>query len=506
MNKSKLLALCLAGLMGLSACGDSAGSAQSGEDSTSSVSSSNPTKSIQYDQEQIGGSITVSCYDATLYQSFLEEAAQLFEAKYPDTKVNIETFSAMPDVKTSEQGDGTIQTVEAQDDPQGRADYISKISTALMSGEGADIFAADVLPLYKLVSSGQLLDLNAFMESDTDFNRADYRTNILDAAKIQGGSYFLPLDYMFDYYTYDSTLVSSDAAANLGDTSSQSAKSLIDLAIPMFDGSTRLFNEPDNVEGNGLFQRLFNEQYDSFVDIANNKANFEDGSFASLLEQVKGYTDMGYIPNGLSSQMDAEAMMQQMTDGTTERYLFKVKGCFSLSQHYNEDPTLKMSIQTGVTLSGLEDDDEIAGISANQDGTVPFTFNQAYAINANSQNPHTAWAFLKFLLSEEMQLSTTLLPLGLPLHNEARTQKTEFIVSGSYFGLSGEMSEGQKETLRLYRETMEKLSDRIDTYEIQDTVISDMVAEETQYFFSSDKSASEVATVLQNKVSLYLSE
>jgi len=137
--------------------------------------------------DEINGEITVSCYDLSMSQSFLEEAARQFEQKYPGTKVNITSFSAMPEVKKSEQDGEQIQAVIQEDDPQGRTDYISKTSTSLMSGQGADLLAMDVLPVYKYVESGQLENLKEYLDQDIDFNSSDYQDNILKALEFQNG-------------------------------------------------------------------------------------------------------------------------------------------------------------------------------------------------------------------------------------------------------------------------------------------------------------------------------
>ena len=68
------------------------------------------------------------------------------------------------------------------------------------------------------------------------------------------------------------------------------------------------------------------------------------------------------------------------------------------------------------------------------------------------------------------------------------------------------LDEAQKEVLKKYTEAVERLSDQINDYEIQDTTVYDMIAAEVKYFFEGSKTAKEVADVLQNKVSLYLNE
>jgi hypothetical protein len=64
----------------------------------------------------------------------------------------------------------------------------------------------------------------------------------------------------------------------------------------------------------------------------------------------------------------------------------------------------------------------------------------------------------------------------------------------------------QLEGLENYRTAVEKLSDSINTFVIQDTSVNDMIASEVQYFFDGSRTAQEVARVLQNKVDLYLNE
>lgn len=388
---------------------------------------------------KVGGELTISCYDTAAYKSFLEEAAGLFEEKYPGTEVNVETFSKIPETKSSDEGGQKKSAVQMQDDPQGRADYISKVNTSLMSGEGADILAMDVLPIQKYAESGRLENLAEYMEADPDFNREDYRDNILDAVEYKGGTWFLPTDYTFDYYAYDSTLLKGKQTASFGTGSAFTAEQLIELAASSFDGKTMLFNSPDYTKSRsaGMFGRLLNESYPMFVDLENKKANFSDGSFAKLLDTVKEYAKLGYVPQGVTGQQDAGRIMQQGAAQPTDRYFFKPKSNFSLLQQFNRGSGRKMMMMTPDSVAGIEDDDQIAGIQADKDGKVPFTFEQAYGINANSKNKETAWAFLKFLLGEDMQVSTKLSSSSLPVNNAARAKKAELLLSGAFMGQQG---------------------------------------------------------------------
>lgn len=454
---------------------------------------------------EIAGEITVSCYESTLYQSFLEEAAKQFEQKYPGTKVNIDTFSAMPEMKSSDQDGQQIQTVSQKEDPQGRSDYISKTSTSLMSGQGADLLAMDVLPIYKYVEAGQLENINEYMEHDPDFQMTDYRENILDALKLKDGIWFLPLNYSFDYYAYDSTL-SGAGQQEYGPDKAFSTRQLMELGKAEFDGVNKIFPAPAYLSGgNGdLFSQLFREQYISFVDMENKTANFSDGKFEELLNDVKALADAGYISRSVNQATDTSELLEN-AENPTERFMFKPKTQFALVSQTSPDPEFKVAVNTSEVGSGIEDDDQIAGICAENTGIVPFSYGQAFGINSNSGNKATSWAFLKFLLSYDVQKSPNMSFLSLPLHNQARTDKIGYLYS-MMFAEGGEPDDSVKLAMKGYTDTVEIMSDQINGYTMKDTTIQDMVIKETAYFFDGTKTAGQVCEVLQNKIDLYLNE
>ena len=456
--------------------------------------------------DEINGEITVSCYELSMSQSFLEEAARQFEQKYPGTKVNITSFSAMPEVKNSEQDGEQIQAVIQEDDPQGRTDYISKTSTSLMSGQGADLLAMDVLPVYKYVESGQLENLKEYLNQDIDFNSSDYRDNILKALEFQNGIWFLPLDYSFEYFAYDSSLANGQQAAKFGLTQAFTSTQMIETGKSTFNGTHKLFPGPAYLQsGNGdLFSQLFKEHYRSFVDMESKTANFNDGTFKELINNIKNLADGGYISQGIG-QADSSALLNSAAADPTERFWFKPKNQFSLVSQTYPDSDFRMSISTTDVGSGIEDDDQIAGICAEEAGIIPFSYEQAFGINANSRNKQTAWAFLKFLLSYEIQASPNMSLLSLPLHNQAREDRAENLYR-LLLTEGNELDESQKQALNGYLNGVEALSDQINGYTFWDTTIQDMVIKEMEYFFDGTKSADQVCQVLQNKVELYLNE
>ncbi|MDR2135317.1 MAG: extracellular solute-binding protein [Treponema sp.] len=442
------------------------------------------------------GEITVSAYDTNGYRAFLEDAAKKFQARYPGAVVNVETFSAMPEIRSA--GEGRITQVQIRDDPQSAADYVTRVYTALMSGGGADLYAMDVLPLHKFVEGGQLENLEAYMDGDPGFNRDDYRGNILDALDYRGGVWFMPTGYTFKYFAYDSTLVPESAAAGFGTGTAWTTGELLAIGEAYYDGGAKLFNL---VDYSGLAGQLLNENMRAYVDFENKTAGFSGGGFAGLLESVRRAGETGYVPHEAGGPDDA--ILPQAGGEAADRFFFKLKNSVLLVAQFGRELGLRMMAWTGGEARGREDDDEIAGIAADAAGRVPFGYSRAFGISSGSKNKALAWAFVKFLLGEEMQLGGGVAG-DLPLHNKAREMKAETAFSGAFRGRPP--AAGMEAAVAAYRAATEQLSDQIDCFQIRDNAVSGMISAETRYFFDGTKTAEEAAAALQNKVDLYLNE
>jgi multiple sugar transport system substrate-binding protein len=466
---------------------------------------------------ELSGRITVSAYNTMTYRSFLEDAARSFHAFYPGTTITVETFSAMPEIRRSGEGDKQMVLVQSQDDPQGRADYISRVNTSLMSGEGADVYAMDVLPLHKLVEGGQLENLQTFMDGDPGFNRADYRENILEALKYREGIWFIPTGYTFNYFAYDRALVPETAASNFRTGKAWTSGELLTMGEQYYHsgagGSVKIFNLPDYSPAGSpagspapsLANQVRDEHIETFVDLEHKKADFVDGGFAGLLESLRHAGEAGYVSRGVTERAeDPEALLRQAGTEEKDRSFFKLRSNFSLVSQFTQGTGRRIRMEGG---GEVGDTEEIAGIAADAGGRVPFRYGQGYGISSASKNKALAWAFIKFLLGEEMQLSTGMTTVSvLPINNNARKQKAEMTFSGAFMGREAPLDAGLEAGLEKYIAVTEALSDRINYFPVRDTIVTDMIKAEMEYFFTGARTAAEVAAVLQNKVDLYLNE
>lgn len=493
--------------------------------------------------EELSGEITVSCYDTMMYKASLETAAKSFEEKNPGTKINIETYSPMPEIKTSESNGSSMAVVAIKEDSQDDTEYISKINTELMSGEGADILAMDILPYYKYADSGQLEDLQKYMDADDSFQLEEYRKNIIEALKYNGGQYVMPMDYIFDYIAYDSSLFTEEEQQNFVNDYTFTYDQLIKSAEGPFQRANAETTTPKRMFGASAFSSMqpgmFNEmmQLDigTFLDMESRTANLTDGRFTELLESLRAYDQNGYFLPSTDSSKSRELSIENFAKQREEQLFYKLKSHFSLlTEALEKAGATKVMVSIGSMSNGNEDHDKALGLLNNENQEVPFTYTQAYGINANSDNKALAWAFLKYLMSEEMQASVDVGRFGLPVNNAARLEKAKMDITGVSFqkGMlaaaqsqngkqdaasnqdkeqnqnveSTELTKSQQAALDQYVKTIEDFSDLLNYCPIQDETVKRMISEEVAHYFDGSKTAEEVAENLENKIELYLNE
>jgi len=516
MKKFLFTALLLLTALSLAAC--SAGTAQGSSRQAGSAESARE-ESFTLEGE-VNGEINISCYDFT-YESLLNEAAEKFESKYPGTTVNVNLFSTPPEIKTMEKDGMKMAIITTEADPQAESDYIFKSGNDIMSGQGADIYAIDVLPYYKYVQGGYLEDLSKYMDADTEFNTSDYKSNILNAVKYEGGQYIMPLSYSFDILTYDPEILETAAEDIFNGKEAMSLAQVLELTTGFADEYNAAREEPVKLINYGkenLFSTLFKNNYKSFVDIENKRCDFNSGSFTDLLNMVTAYADNGYISDSVFGMMkkgggEAGSGASEMPDfedvqrRLSTAYMLGLQGNQSLFNILNKDAEVTRMFMSSSSASA--ENHEIGALSANDFGDVEADVFNMFGMNANSKNKRTAWEFIKFLLSDEMQSSLNI--ISLPVNNNARAENMKLEVVEELFvpveeREAKELTPEQQAILDEYAGYIEDYSNQINAVTLTDSKIMSIVTEETNLFFIGEKSAEEAASSIQSKVSLYLNE
>lgn len=436
--------------------------------------------------------------------------------------MNIETFSLMPEVKTSATEDGRKASVITigNDDDMSKIDYINKINTELMSGGGADLLAMDVLPYYKYAEKGQLEDLKKYMEEDQEFIPSNYLQNIVDAVQYKGRQYLFPISYSFQYLSYDTTLLDKKAQDQLAQKDTFTYEELTEIAYNSFqnqkkqENTSKMYNIYDCEK---MFQVLLKEHYNKILNFKERTANFTDGTFRKILETAKEYGENGYViesvvnlEKGSNKNTEVSIVVGKMGTGQNglPRYFYQAIDQGMLVYEFKDLKSGKISIDLSSIL-GNTGDNKIAGLLSNEQGEIPFDLRMGFGMNSNSQNKKTAWEFIKFLASEEMQTSMKL--IGCPIHKKAMEERAKLEITGQLFapeenlGIE-KLTEAQKKIFQEYFSVLNRFVNQLNTYLMQDSMINEMIEQEIPYFFDGTKTAEEVAETLQSQIELYLNE
>jgi len=449
----------------------------------------------------ITGEITISCYNDRSF--LLDKAILAFVERYPNVTVSVEKFEPEIEVKDRELEDGTIEKYsETMDDDQAESDYIQRLNTHIMAGSGADILQIDIIPWYRYADGGYLEDLNAYMEDDPNFNKADYRANVFDAVKYKGGQYIFPLSFFYNFIAYDTTLLNDSEREALSAKNAFSISELVDIAKDAFKGDDHIFGYTGGYEESSIFHPLLAENYASFVDIENRKAVFDDGRFEELLLTVTEYVEKGYVMKTLESERGWGNYGGLGNPNPNQRFCYKQEDCRALMQNIDKD--MEISQYEFYTPGfGYDEDDAIAGMAADYKGDIPCRMVYVYAINSNSKNKRAAWEFIKFMAGEEVQGYFEI--IGVPVNKNAFVDKERRDLK-QYEEEPLILSKSGQEIFKKYLAQANEFADMANTFIIRDNRIDEFIEQEAAAYFAGTKSAKDAAAALQNKVKLYLSE
>lgn len=389
---------------------------------------------------------TVVTWSVQTQSALYQTAEKKFEEKYPDID---------------------LQLKWTEDYEQ----YQKTTNTEILAGKGPDIFEVSRLPIDDYKSQNLLLNLEERMEQDSTLNKDNLQMNILNAIKSDDGLYAIPFGFYLRAFVGDGEMlgkVSIDDANWTWEEFGEIAKELGESG----EGSRyAMANNPPDF----LLQEMLVDRYAEFVDTVAKKANFDTPLFINTLQQIKKMYDdqvMTSEPADTGKQMFYSTVLQSPASFITDLY------------SYISDPILLHKPE--------------------QTGGARIVTASSFAIQANSPVKEEAWKFIAFMLSEEGQSLQD--RDGFSLLKSVNKQQLddiqEQVKSGTFKlpdGKTAQVSEDEFPKFKQFMDTANNYSDA------EGKVIS-IAGEEVLAYFSGQKSAEEVAELIQNRVTTYLNE
>jgi multiple sugar transport system substrate-binding protein len=464
------------------------------------------------DATDTGGvkTITLAVFTSNRY---LEFAKEKYEAAHPNVKINIQEFVAAPDFVKSGQaptgggngGNGGGRTGGNQGgqgaqggqgnvsralfggrvDPKEVEKYTTGINTSIMSGKAPDLFATNYLNYDKYAEKKLIANLSDQIKNDSTFDINNYYANILDSTKVNGSIFSIPIRFQLNLMVGDKEALGStvvdDAKWNWQDFSTI-AKSLVKDTNG--DGQPETFAF-DNMNGPNLLSQMLTTSYQKFVDTANKKANFDSPEFISLLNLAKSMVDSKLVSN--DKQDRNTNLFEYSNIRSYEQFLFTPQ--FQLNGHA----------------------EFLLPPSENDNRGVGFSSDLSIALNSKSKVKNEAWDFLKFLLSDDMQSQKEL--QGFAVNKKAsdahmeqlKTLGTSADKNQLQFKVNGKDVKIQPAT-QADIDRINQLMSSASIFTERDIHINDTITTESEPFFSGQKTAEDVAKVLQSKINTFLNE
>jgi len=408
--------------------------------------------------------LTVSTYGRNTY---LEEAAEIFMSQHQDVSIIVNTFAS--DISVDAMDAVTMYTnIQGDQSPE---KYIKNMNTSIMAGSGSDLIAMDVLPYYKYAESGYLEDLSPYLE-DGQFLQENFYEDMLKALRFSGGIYMLPTDYTSYltgvHYLYEQNL----------DSNGMKISDIVTSGVQAFEGGNQL-GEYIYHDAFELFSLLYNENYSQILNLVDKTCQYDSVLFTNILDRCKQIQNDGLIPNQQRNGEDDNLYYFTFDSIWTQNLLTPY---FGFGDEYGE--------MVPVTDS---------------EGNVYFTGLHSFAINHNSDNKDIAWAFLNYMLSEEMQSRPGTFPVNKKaLENGYKQQIIQMLNEAIENGIA--LNGEPEEIANLYVENIKQFSGRINIYCFKDPIIEGIVEQEVTAYLSGNQTAEDTGRSIQSKVSTYLSE
>ncbi len=384
--------------------------------------------------------------------------------------------------------------IEIKEYGEGDKDYETMMnlwSADLSSGNGPDIIDMYYCPvgLKELVDMGVVEDLYPYLDNDEGINKDDYIENAMKAYELDGKLYAIMRCFGI-----------STVIGKVSDVGEGSAWTLDDVFALMDEkgSNVELFEYTTNYNA---LQMMMQINEDLFVNWDKGECNFEDAEFIKILEFANRFpNEVEYDPNGPSE-------IEKIRSGE----LLLLKEAVTSVQKYQ---LYEYMFGEPVNLIGYPTT-KASGTMIEPNGTTA-------AMNANSKNKEGVWEFFRFLLEKERQENLQSANAGFPVMRSALEKQFEKDMQVEYYeDVDGEKKEKPKcwwttgkngeitvETYAATQEQIDKVRGMIETAEANhiDSKMLEIIMDEAQSYFDGQKSVQEAASLIQNRMQIYVNE
>ncbi|MBR1853500.1 MAG: extracellular solute-binding protein [Lachnospiraceae bacterium] len=366
----------------------------------------------------------------------------------------------------------------------------TQLNNDIISGNMPDILVVDSynMPLENYVNKGLLADIDELIQKDAELSKVEFMDNFFEACRINGRLYEVVPSFSMHTYIAKKSLV--------GEHNIWTMKDAMKLMESLPEG-TNLFSDMTREQFMNSVMEVTGSQ---LVDISTGKCSFDSEAFIDYMKFAKSlpeelgdnyYSDDWYTTYE-SQYRENRTVLDVCYLSSIEDLIYTINGKFG------ED----------VSLIGFPGTGEAGS------GGVIYT-NTSYALAAGSPNLDAAWNFVRYYLTDEYQETVEWqLPASrqyLERNAQKATQKQVYMVDGQpveedyHYWINNEMMDIEPLSQSQVKEIVDYIAS-VKTRAYYNAAVINIVGEELGAFYKNQKSAEDVASLIQNRVQLYINE
>lgn len=369
----------------------------------------------------------------------------------------------------------------------------TKLNNDIVAGKMPDILLVDSsMPIDSYVSKGLLADMNPLLDADPELNRDDYLENIFEAFSVDGKMYRLVTSFNVSTVIGKTALVGDRDGWNMQEFEELMAS--LPKETKSFSYMTR-----ESMIYTGIMMTK-----NEYMDKETGKCSFDSEGFVDFLKFV--------------AQFPANEENQGIADDVVGMDYWA-----SEQTAYREDRTILMNRYISnyqdfnrVEKGDFGEDVNIIGFpTAGRNGNAILP-NLSFSIFAKSPNMDGAWEFIRYYLTDEYQKELT---YEFPVKKSALAEREQEAMERPYW----EDENGNKEYYDdvfwlndvevkiepMTQEEAQEFTEFLKSLTLvgeYDQKLVDIITEEAAPFFEGQKTAEDVAKIIQSRVQLYVSE
>ena len=366
----------------------------------------------------------------------------------------------------------------------------TKLNNDIIAGDIPDILYTNGLPMENYISKGLIADIGKLIAEDPELSQVEFMQNVFDAYSMNDKLYYIVPEFQV------STVVAKKKFT--GDRTGWSMDDVKQVLATMGEGASAF----GQTSRNNFMYMVMRYCGSEFMNMAEGKCYFNTDAFISMMEYAK--------------TLPSEEEINSKDEADWELYWQNYQS------QYREDHTLMMQTELynfmwlSETMNGYfgEDISFIGFPSGNGKGAY-LSCSQTYALSAKSANLDAAWDFMRYYLTDEYQKEVYSFPVNKKIFMEKSKEAMErpywidengekqYYDNSMY--INGEeiilepLTQQQLDQVVSYLET-------VNTTYYYNEFINNIINEEIEAFFTGQKSAKDVADIIQRRAQIYIDE